>query len=117
MTHVPEDEDALEGASPHADPLADEQAAAAAAEAGAIGGRNPDPVDSPARPLREAGQGEAEGFDQAEQQLIAQASHEDPPTSPTQDAFAPERESDLASADYGEADGPLSQEEEGQSAG
>lgn len=54
---------------------------AAAAEAAAIGGRpsdTPDPsVDEAERPLAEAGQGEAEGFEQAEAELIDHASHGD----------------------------------------
>jgi hypothetical protein len=61
-----------------------QQEGAAAAEAGAIGGRvssDPEPVDGDldeaSRPLVEAGQGEAEGFEQAEQGLIEHASHGD----------------------------------------
>src|SRR5579862_4922072 len=66
------------------DELAAREADRAAAEAGAIGGRvssEPDPVDGEGdeatRPLAEAGQGEAEGFEQAEQELIEHASHGD----------------------------------------
>ena len=61
-----------------------EQEEAAAAEAAAIGGRvssEPDPAEGqpsePERPLVEAGQGEAEGFEQAEQELVEHASHGD----------------------------------------
>jgi hypothetical protein len=60
-----------------------EQEEAAAAEAAAIGGRassEPPPQDEPdeaARPLAEAGQGEAEGFEEAERELIEHASHGD----------------------------------------
>src|SRR5438270_8285023 len=57
---------------------------AAAAEAAAIGGRTSDepaPIDgapdAAQRPLEEAGQGEAEGFEQAERDLIEHASHGD----------------------------------------
>jgi hypothetical protein len=54
---------------------------AAAAEAAAIGGtpsEAPDPtIDEAQRPLAEAGQGEAEGFEQAEAELIDHASHGD----------------------------------------
>ena len=63
------------------DPLAEEEAAAAAAEAGAIGGRptrdlEGDIDDDPAmRPLYEAGQGESEGFELAEEELIEHAEH------------------------------------------
>lgn len=55
-------------------------------------------------PLREAGQGEAEGFEQAERELERQATHEDDRYSPRRDAFTPEEESDASSAVYGEPD-------------
>lgn len=56
------------------DELVEEQEQAAGAEAGAIGG-NPGGADVPPaeQPLREAGQGESEGFEQAEADLIAHA--------------------------------------------
>ena len=44
------------------------EAEKAAEEAGAIGGRAPED-DSPERPVREAGGGEREGFEQAEAAL------------------------------------------------
>ena len=60
------------------DPLVNEEADEAAAEAGAIGGvagdEDLDPAD---RPLIEAGEGEAEGFELAEDDLIEHASHGD----------------------------------------
>src|SRR5579875_1950604 len=66
------------------DELAQREADRAAAEAAAIGGRvssEPEPadgsVDEAERPLVEAGQGEAEGFEQAEQELVEHASHGD----------------------------------------
>ena len=66
------------------DSTADREAEAAAAEAGAIGGRTPDDdVDPAERPLREAGEGEAEGFEEAERELIEHASHGDPAPDPT----------------------------------
>lgn len=55
-------------------------------------------------PVEEAGGGEAEGFEQAEEQLERNASHADAGASPASDAFAPEVESDRAGAEYGEAD-------------
>jgi hypothetical protein len=69
---------------PHPDP-AQEQAEKAAAEAAAIGGRtssDPDPVDQEKpdqsqRPLAEAGQGESEGFEESERELVEHASHSD----------------------------------------
>ena len=83
----------------------DAETEAAAAEAGAIGGPAPDTDADPARrPVEEAGGGESEGFEMAEDALRRQASHEDPGTSPTQDAFTGEAESDRSGAEYGEAD-------------
>jgi hypothetical protein len=52
-------------------------------------------------PLEEAGEGEAEGFEQAEQELIEHASHGDQGPDPTHLAGRPEERSD---AEYGEAD-------------
>jgi hypothetical protein len=62
-----------------------EQEEAAAAEAARIGGSPGDEpyrdggeeVDEAHRPLEEAGQGEAEGFELSEQELIEHASHGD----------------------------------------
>lgn len=51
--------------------LAQEEAEAAAAEAAAVGGDVPPDSDDPAeQPLIEGGQGEAEGFELAEKDLI-----------------------------------------------
>jgi hypothetical protein len=98
-----------------ADPLVEEEIRAAEAEAGAIGGRA-DVIDhdlSPVldetlseadRPLAEAGQGYAEGFEQSEADLIESASHGTPSGSPLEDAFSPEVESDRSDARYGEPD-------------
>jgi hypothetical protein len=62
-----------------------EQEDAAAQEAGAIGGRpsseppgvDADQVDPAQAPLIEAGEGESEGFELSEQELIEHASHGD----------------------------------------
>jgi hypothetical protein len=60
-----------------------EEADRAAAEAAAIGGRtsseppSDEPSDEAERPLAEAGQGEAEGFEQAERELAEHATHSD----------------------------------------
>jgi hypothetical protein len=60
------------------DPLADAEAAAAAAEARAIGGvAGDEDLDPAERPVREAGGGESEGFEQAEDALVDHASHGD----------------------------------------
>lgn len=53
------------------------------------------------RPLREAGQGEAEGFEEAEKELIEHASHGDSGPDPSNLAGRPEERS---GAEYGEAD-------------
>jgi hypothetical protein len=77
----------------------------AAAEAGEIGGPGPEyEGDEADRPLAEGGEGESEGFEQAEQELVEQASHGDPKYSPEVDEFTPEKESDRAGAEYGDAD-------------
>ena len=53
------------------------------------------------RPLREAGQGEAEGFEESEAELIEHASHGDSGPDPSHLAGLPEERTD---AEYGEAD-------------
>jgi hypothetical protein len=86
------------------DALVEEQEDAAAAEAGGIGGRGPDyHEDDPAAiPLDEAGEGESEGFEQAEEALIRNASHEDPSGPPTSETFGDEEN---VGSEFGEADG------------
>jgi hypothetical protein len=100
------------------DERAEREAEAAGSEAASIGG-DPEPVvpdsadvagegeDPAMRPLREAGQGEQEGFELAEADLVEEASHGDPGGSPEVEAGRPEEPTD---AEYGEADGPGSQE-------
>jgi len=91
--------------TPDDDPLADEQAAAAAAEAAAIGGPGAEiDADPEMQPVYEAGGGEAEGFEQAEDDLIRNATHDDATGEPLTDAFPEEVESDRSGAEYGEAD-------------
>jgi hypothetical protein len=80
---------------------------AARAEARAIGGEGTDPEgeqDPADLPLVEAGEGEAEGFDLAEHDLIENASHGDGHADPLEDAITPEVESDRAGTRYGEPD-------------
>jgi hypothetical protein len=88
---------------PERDPIAEEEAEAAAAEAAEIGGPTPDdPGDDPAeRPLVEGGQGEAEGFELAEEDLVENASHGDQKGFPDRDASPPEEPIDTA---FGEPD-------------
>jgi hypothetical protein len=91
------------------DPIAEEEADAAAAEAAWIGGPAPDdPVEDPAeRPLVEAGEGEAEGFELAEAELIDNAEHGDEKRFPNRDASPPEEPTDTA---FGEADEEIPQD-------
>jgi hypothetical protein len=95
------------------------ETASAAAEAARIGGRTssePPPVedvDEAHRPLVEAGEGEAEGFEQAEQELIEHASHGDQHAARRALEDAPLTESDDARAsEGGEADFERSSEQD-----
>lgn len=90
------------------DPVAEEEAEAAASEAARIGGTVPDDGIDPAdRPLAEGGEGEAEGFELAEAELIDNAEHGDQKRFPNRDAGAPEEPTDAA---YGEADEEIHQD-------
>jgi hypothetical protein len=94
---------------------AEAEADAAAAEAGEVGGRAPDDPDPAGQPLREAGGGEAEGFEQAEDELREHAEHGEPAPDPEAEAFTPEAESDReAGAARGEPDEPRSSERSGE---
>ena len=99
------------------DELAERAADQAGAEAGAIGGRvssEPEPVDGAPdesqRPLAEAGQGEAEGFEQAEQDLVEHASHGDQHAARRALEDAPQESDDVLAAEGGEADREYSTE-------
>lgn len=82
-----------------------QETAAAAAEAASIGGTVPQDAEDPAmEPVYQAGGGEAEGFEAAEQDLIENATHGDGRGDPIRDALAPEAESDASGAVYGETD-------------
>ncbi len=91
---------------PNDDDTVREEEAAAAAAAGRIGGTagDEDDFDPAMRPVYEAGGGVAEGFEQAEADLVDNAQHGDGRGDPLSDAFRPEAESDLAGASYGEGD-------------
>jgi len=90
---------------PERDVDVDEEAAAAAEEAARIGGPDPQPgIDPAERPLAESGEGYAEGFEQAEDELRRKASHEDRGADPIGDAGRPEPDADDVDAEYGEAD-------------
>jgi len=80
----------------------EEEAEAAAEEAGQIGGDAPVESDDPAQqPLIEAGQGESEGFELAEARLRDIASHGDEHRFPDRDVPPAE---DEGQAEAGEAD-------------
>jgi hypothetical protein len=90
---------------PPVDPLVAEQESAAAAEAARIGGVVPPVSDDPAmEPLYEAGEGEEEGWELAEAELIENASHGEGHGDPELDAIPAEPEADRSTAVYGESD-------------
>jgi hypothetical protein len=92
--------------APDDDPLVAEEEAAAAAEAGAIGGPGVDDAhgDPALEPVYEAGGGEAEGFEAAEEELVDNASHGGGRGDPIRDAMTPEVEADESTAVEGDAD-------------
>jgi|SRR6478609_10686233 len=80
----------------------EEEAEAAAAEAGQVGGVAPIESDDPAQqPLIESGQGEAEGFELAEKRLQDIAGHGDEHRFPDRDAPPVEEREQV---EHGEAD-------------
>jgi hypothetical protein len=86
------------------DPRVREEEDAAAFEAGTIGGRSGDEnLPESERPLVEAGEGEAEGFEVAEQDLIEHASYQGGEGVPKLDQFEGEPEEEDPAV-YGEAD-------------
>lgn len=91
-----------------------EQEEAAAAEAARIGGsptsEDGDFVDEAERPLVEAGQGESEGFELAERELIDHASHGDQHAARRAAQDAPSTSDDERAAQGGEADAEYSSE-------
>ncbi len=95
-----------------------EQADLAAAEAAAIGGRpsseppSQEHPDEAARPVLEAGGGEAEGFEQAERELIEHASHGDQHAARQAIEDAPDESDDIRAAAAGEPDLERSSERE-----
>ncbi len=76
---------------------------AAAAEAAAIGGQGSDEdLPDAERPLAEAGEGYAEGFEESERELIENATHDADAPDPRELAGEPEAED--PGATYGEPD-------------
>jgi hypothetical protein len=99
------DEDEVGGGDPE-ETLLEQEESAAAAEARSIGGVWTRDSDDPAlEPLYEAGEGEEEGFEAAERDLIDNATHyAEGGGNPLRDAFSPEAESDRSDAAYGGTD-------------
>ena len=92
----------MPAAPPARDDTAEREAEAAGREAAEIGGPMPrTDADEAHRPLEEAGEGEAEGFELAESDLEEHATHGDPGVDPTTQAGRPE---EPERQDYGEAD-------------
>ena len=86
-------------------PFEARQIAAAARAAAAIGGPTPDAdLDPSQRPLVEAGEGVAEGFELAEHDLIEAAEHGGGGADPLADAFTPEFDGARVVGQHGEAD-------------
>ena len=93
------------------DDLVAQQESAAAAEAAAIGGSIGSETGDPAMdPVYQAGGGEQDGWEAAEEELILNASHDEGRGNPLRDALTPELESDRSTAVYGESDDILSTE-------
>src|SRR4051794_2096503 len=79
--------------------------AEAAREAAEIGGRSGmEDVPEEERPLAESGEGESEGFEQAEELLQERASHEDDHGNPLTDRADPEEPGGDRADIYGDAD-------------
>jgi hypothetical protein len=89
----------------------DREEDAAAAEAGAIGGRAGDEdLDDAERPLAEGGEGVAEGFEQAEADLVENATHGGGEADPLHQVGKPEAGPDPAV--HGEPDAVDSTEDD-----
>lgn len=93
------------------DERAAEEEEAAAEEAGAIGGPNPDPELTDAeRVISEGGEGESEGFELAERDLERNASHDDGHGNPLLDRI--DEDGAKPTAEYGDADHEGHEEQE-----
>lgn len=98
----------------HTDDIVERESRVAAEEAGAIGGDPGDDygVSEEERAVAEGGGGVAEGFEEAERELIENASHD--ATAPDPSELAGEPEEQRAQAEYGEADHERAQGDEDQ---
>jgi hypothetical protein len=96
----------------HSDEAVERESRAAAEEAGAIGG---DPgeeygVEESERAVAEGGGGVSEGFEEAEHELVENATHE--AVAPDPSELAGEPEDQRAQTEYGEADHERAQGDE-----
>jgi hypothetical protein len=105
------DEDTPDQADAPEDPLLRREEAAAAREAGRIGGRTPEYEDEEGgqaseaeRPLIEGGEGVEEGFELAEEDLRDAASHGENRYDPSTADFGDEESAGDADVESGEAD-------------
>lgn len=77
----------------------------AATEAAAIGGTGTSEADPSQQAVREAGGGEAEGFEDAEKALVDNASHGDQHAAHKVLQDVPDPEPEREAAEHGDADG------------
>lgn len=91
--------------SPENDPTEHDETQAAAAEAAAIGGTGTLDADPAQQAVREAGGGEAEGFELAEADLVRNATHADQHAARRVLQDAPATEAEPPPAEYADADG------------
>jgi hypothetical protein len=91
--------------TPDDERFVEDEEEAAAAEAGHIGGDKPDyGTDEAHRAAAESGEGEQEGFELAEQDLVEEASHGDGGRDPAADVIDEDAGAERADSVYGEAD-------------
>ena len=106
-----EQDERQDGRVPADEDVVAREEAAAASEAGSIGGRREPDADEAERPVAEGGGGEAEGFELAEDDLRDEAEHGEGHYPPTE---AGEPEAEDPQAEYSEPDqlGSTAREEE-----
>ena len=104
MEELPDDGETVRDDPAVDDALVEEQEAAAAAEAARIGGASPSRAADPARAPSGGRRRRSRRLRAGGGRARPPGSHEDPGTSPSQDAFEPEAESDSATAVFGEPD-------------
>jgi hypothetical protein len=107
------DETPIKNTPPEDDDRVQEEADAAAAEAGKIGGRSgQENVEESERAVAEGGGGVAEGFEQSEELLREQAEHGETYADPVADRPAPEGAAGRDHGEYAEADSEKSSEDD-----